>query len=456
MNKRYIRQIMLIIFTVLIISSNVYAGNRHLLHQVPELSNSLVTVGDVLHIGEDQIIAANGTRIDIYVDGQVVSSITDLTSNVTALITGDLTGNFRSELIIGTENSVVYIYQYQEGLWKRIDEHRYFWAPISRLLVNDITGNGWGDLVVMNSRGELFVLLSFQGELDIFWRSQTGNNVKMVELADLNGDGAAEIVLAHQSNQISVLSWHDSQLELMWENYPWGSVEGLMVGKINANQRYPEIMVTTSQGMFYSWQWSGVDYTITRRFAQTLEGKSLYLESIGLINFSKDQGLNLYRVNSDSLTKQWEVIGLKLVEIYQVNGRKLVKDSNSDYYWLDDFDINRVTVLLDGKLQNVTPEIIYIGGQTYLPLKETAEFLGWEVLGNRRLFITKNLDYIIIEPNNSGIIWNNLPVPVSVNMIRHGSRIYLSTDFFKILGYNVNFNPLTFELVYTPIRRIWF
>ena len=116
MNKRYVRQIMLIIFTVLIISSNVYAGNRHLLHQVPELSNSLVTVGDVLHIGEDQIIAANGTRIDIYVDGQVVSSITDLTSNVTALITGDLTGNFRSELIIGTENSVVYIYQYQEGL----------------------------------------------------------------------------------------------------------------------------------------------------------------------------------------------------------------------------------------------------------------------------------------------------------------------------------------------------
>ena len=49
-----------------------------------------------------------------------------------------------------------------------------------------------------------------------------------------------------------------------------------------------------------------------------------------------------------------------------------------------------------------------------------------------------------------------MPVPVSVNMIRHGSRIYLSTDFFKILGYNVNFNPLTFELVYTPIRRIWF
>ncbi|MFY9436523.1 MAG: VCBS repeat-containing protein, partial [Limnochordia bacterium] len=172
--------LMFLLSLLIIAGCSLTAQADYLLEELPYLHNSVVAVASVLNNGRDQIISGLGNELRIYDQGVLIGTITGFAGNVTAVAAGDLTGDFRPEIIIGTDNFNFYVYQHVQGTWRQVVERRYLWSPVVRLLVADITGNGWGDVVVLTERGEAFVYLGWDGELDLFWRSQPNANVKYV------------------------------------------------------------------------------------------------------------------------------------------------------------------------------------------------------------------------------------------------------------------------------------
>src|SRR5690625_4638420 len=137
---------MIIFFSLVIIHDVVRAD--YLFYELAYLDNSILAVADVLDTGRDQIIAGNGSEVRIYDQGQVQELISLFSVTVTAIAVGDLTGDFRPEILIGTDKGSYYVYQRIQGQWHQIVEQRYLWAPVTYLEVCDLTGNGWGDVIV--------------------------------------------------------------------------------------------------------------------------------------------------------------------------------------------------------------------------------------------------------------------------------------------------------------------
>ena len=176
--------------------------------------------------------------------------VSDLSSSVTALAVGDLTGDFRPELLVGTDNAgAFYVYELRGGKWQRAGRARYLWEPVTYLAVHDINNDGWGDVLALNRSGHAEVFLSWEGELYSFWRA---SGVKHFLAADVDQDGIVEMVFTTEAGNVGVLKWSDQQLETLWENYPWGTIESLVVLEDRAA---PEWIVVTSRKMLYGWRW---------------------------------------------------------------------------------------------------------------------------------------------------------------------------------------------------------
>ncbi len=425
------------------------------MNELPHLDGGVVIVGSVYNTGTQQLIVGKGNQVSIYDGNQTIGTITGFSGNVTALAVGDMNGNFRQEILIGTDDFNVHIYQLVQDEWKEIGVKRYFWAPIASILVADITGNGWGDMIVTNARGDAYIYLSWEGKLDIFWRSPPNEPVKYVLSHDLTGNKACEVVLAHQSGSVEVIGWQDEKLRTLWQGYPWGTIESMVIAPLAENDKV-QLIVTTDQNMFYSWLWDGITFTPINHFNQNLAGIiTEFHPDFGLVALSSKSGITTYSMGYNALQESYSIHLAGITRVIIWNGTLMVNGASGKYYKLQSINPEYIEVYFEEKQIESEIDFILEEGRLYASFEDISKALGW--LGFRtkdRIYFVKGLNYLVLDKVKGHITWHNVSLPVDPLISKNG-RFYLSLNSLSILGYQAQLDCLNNRLDLTQQWGWW-
>lgn len=417
----------------------------------PELRGAVLLVDDLLDIGEPQVILGRQNSVYVAHDDVVKELVSDLPGSVTALAAGDLTGDFRPELLVGTDNAgAFYIYERQGDSWRRSGRARYLWEPVQMLAVHDINDDGWGDVLVLNGKGDAEIYLSWEGELYRFWRAA---NINHFTAADIDGDGVVEILFTSRQGQVAVLKWDEQQLVTIWENYPWGTIESLVV--IDEGSR-PEWIVVTSQKMLYGWRWQNDTVVTTRHFHAPELGELLsYVPGNGLLSFSPSRGASMFTLGSSSVKELWNVPDVTGEQVYPFFESYLVRDTSNEYFLLQPSD-GRWKVLLGE--QDITEEITLrtADGQFFAELTSAAQGLGLSLFGREPWYIIGSNGFVSINVGERFTERDNLRFPLSAAAFVDGDDLFVPIDIFNYLGWTVEVDRARQQIRFTQRWGWWY
>ena len=237
----------------------------------PALSGVHVLVSDLY--GQESLLIGKEQGVFIRAeDGE--RQLVEVAGRVTALAVGDVTGDFRHDLAVGTDRGVE-LYIYIQSVT----------APGKGTATRSICGIPWSDW-------ECMISTATAGEM--WWRSRTkvkplcicpGRAISSLcgkvrlgsmvgfEVPDVDQNGYPDLIIALRSGYVAVLTWGEEEFVTLWENYPWGAVESLV---IIPHATSPEWLVVTSQKMLYAWRWQNGEVTTSRKFeAPSLGGAPL-------------------------------------------------------------------------------------------------------------------------------------------------------------------------------------
>ncbi|NLJ74247.1 MAG: VCBS repeat-containing protein [Firmicutes bacterium] len=430
------------------------AGATHYMRvDEPELEGAAILIADVYELGHNQMIVAKDREILFMAQDEILASISGLSGNVTALAVGDLTGDYRSELVVGTDNAgAVYFYEYDGHAWKRFGRPQYLWDPVTFLEVHDFNNDGWGDLVVVNDKGEAQILMSWEGELYRFWQSPAGKRVVQLAVSDINGDGFPEVIYTLDSGYVGILQWEDQELVLLWENYPWGSIDSLVVLD---DRTLPEWLVVTNQKMIYGWRWDSGEVVLNRHFYAPDIGEIVfYVPDSGLLSFSRKKGASLYNLQSSALKELWNVPDVSGVAVFP-NGREyLVKDSDCSYYWLVPSD-DEWSIMVNGRDISEQVDLLVRGGSLLCNLVQSGQELGYSVVGDGPWHILGLGNYLTVETGSAAVELDGLKIPLSEPIIEEKGLPYAPLDFFGLLGWSAQIDRARQQINFTDRWGWW-
>ncbi|HEY7423309.1 MAG TPA: VCBS repeat-containing protein [Gemmataceae bacterium] len=180
--------------------------------------------------------------------------------NQTVMAAADLTGNGKTDLVVGVGDGgvVVLMPGKKAGTFKApvgLGSTNY---EVSSIAVGDINNDGKPDIVVGEDTepgalgehvGAISVLLgNGKGGFGLPVNFYAGAPAKYMALADLNGDGLLDIVtdngvLLNSNSQIALMNQGPSSVPRGWacQNYNFGAINGLALGDLNGDGR-PDIV----------------------------------------------------------------------------------------------------------------------------------------------------------------------------------------------------------------------
>ncbi|HHT72583.1 MAG TPA: VCBS repeat-containing protein [Firmicutes bacterium] len=417
----------------------------------PELDGTVLLVADLYDTQEPQVVLGRHSGVHIVADGEGRQIIGDLPGTVTALAAGDLTGDFRPELLVGTDNAgAFYIYEHRDGKWLRVGRARYLWEPISYLAVHDINNDGWGDVLALNRLGEAEVFLSWEGELYSFWRA---SGVRHFRAADIDQDGVDEIIFTRAQGHIGILKWTDQQLEILWENYPWGTIESFFVVE---DGPMPEWVVVTSQKMLYGWRWQNGQVSSTRHFHAPLLGEFLtYIPGAGVLSFARSRGASMLQVQAGGVQELWNVPDVWGEQVYPLQDSFLVRDSSYNYFLLAPSD-GRWQVFRGE--ENITDEfeLVWQDGLMFTEVGRAATSLGLSLFGTDPLYIIGNNGFVRTALGDAGAVRDGLTFPLPGAPFSADDSLYVPVEVFNLVGYRVDVDQARQQVRFMPHWGWWY
>lgn len=399
----------------------------------PELEGTVLLVADLFDTQEPIVVLGRRNGVSVVRDGEEQQIVKDLPGSVTALAAGDLTGDFRPELLVGTDNAgAFYVYELRSGRWERSGLARYMWEPVSYLAVHDINNDGWGDVLALNREGQAEVFLSWQGELYSFWRA---SGVKHFRAADIDQDGVDEIIFTRSAGHIGILKWRDQQLETLWENYPWGTIESFFVVE---DASIPEWIVVTSQKMLYGWRWQNGQVVSTRHLHAPLLGELLtYVPGTGILSFAKSRGASLFQLRANGVQEVWNVPDVWGEQVYPVNDDSfLVRDSDFTYFLLAPSD-GRWRIYCNQEDVTAEMELVVEDGVMFVDVRQAADCLGLSLFGTNPLYIIGRRGFVKVSLGETGAERDGLVFPLAAAPFSTGEATYVPLDVFSLAGLDV-------------------
>ncbi len=428
------RRTLLLILATFFWFTGVFHAAPYIVVDEPAFKGAVVLFGDLFQRDQVECLVGKGQSLYL-VDGEEQQElITDIPGRITALALGDLTGDLRHNLVVGTDGAgALYFYTLRGGEWKREAEPIYLWDSIRYLGVYDLNNNGWGDVVALTEGGELTIFISWEGRLYPFWKSPPQEVVTNVQVLDINQDGQPDVIYTYASGYVGILTWDDQEFTTLWENYPWGAIDGLVVLPVSGA---PEWLVVTSQKMLYGWKWKDGEVVNSRHFYASGLGEHLfYIPSEGLLSFSEKTGISLFELHLSGVTELWRVPGVSGCEAFYVDSEFILRDCQFNYYRLVP-DSGEWSILLNGK--DITERISFYeeeDGQLYFNLTEIGPELGFSVFHLGDWYFLKDNHHLRINPQSRRIECNGLLIPFQGSIIVKDGVPFAGPEIFPLFGW---------------------
>lgn len=438
-----------VVISILLLSAASGAAT-YIAVEVPELRNSVLRVADLYSQGESMLLLGQGHSVSTLAEDTVVPLIDGISGRISALAVGDVNGDLRSELVVGTDSGgALYFYAEKGGTWERQGQPQYLWDTIRLLEIHDFNNDGWGDVLVLTGKGEAHVLLSSEGTLYPFWKSKPGEVVVGVEVIDVDHNGYPEVIYAFQSGYIAVLDWEEQGFTVLWENYPWGSIESLVV---LPHQSSPEWLVVTSQKMVYGWRYRNGEVVSSRLFEGNELGEHLfYFTGQGLLSLSQKTGISLFELQSASVSEKWRIPGIFGNQAFSFEGALYFRDPSGIYYKLVEGS-NRWRIFLQNQEITESVEVLNHEGELFYRLPDLAESLGLIVHKGKSWYYVLGSHEVVLDPEHNCIRYDNVVIPMTNSILDMGGLPYVSAEVFPVFGWRVE---LDFSRQHVIFRQNW-
>ena len=442
----------MLVLTLLIVPITALAS-PYIVVDEPALKGAIILIADLYNRGETTCLVAQGSSIYLVENGTKTEIINNISGQISAMAVGDLTGDLKNNLIVGTANAgALYVYQEQNGHWVRVGQPLYMWDTIQKLEVHDFNNDGWGDLLILTGQKEAQILLSWEGKLYPFWKTGSDQRVIDWQVVDVNQDGFDDLIYIVQSGYIGILTWDDQEFVSLWENYPWGQMESLIV---LPQQRSPEWIAVTSQKMLYGWRWQDGEVVLSRHFHAADLGESIFhVPGQGLLSFSKKTGASLFELKSGSISENWRVPGVFATKAFYHDGTYFFSDAALNHYrlvpgngqWRIFVNNEEITDLVQTREYN---------GQLYYNLQELGSVLGFTVISGGDWHFLKDGHYLTIEPGTDYVKTAGLKIPITGSIHSWEGAPYVTGDLLPIMGWSIELDRARQQIWLYPNWGWW-
>lgn len=237
-----------------------------------EPGNYVAALGNLVGDSAEELVLAVDNGIFVYTWDQtnhtyvLTSHVTDVSAPVSALALGDFFAENRRELLVGTSGSgLIRVYRMTDDGLQFASTVVRLWSTVRQIVTVDMDGDGRREIVALSENGDVVALRPQSTGYAEIWRKQGGNNpVRLLTVGDLTGDGLPEIIIAREQGYIGIYGWRRSRedtktgadveasWELLHEAFPWGAVRTLDLVDLDRNGKL-YILVLTDQGLLYAY-----------------------------------------------------------------------------------------------------------------------------------------------------------------------------------------------------------
>lgn len=418
----------------------------------PELFGASVLVADLHGDGQEKLLLGKEGGVFVLDEGGLQQFI-EVPGRVTAVAVGDVTGDFRHDLAVGTDRGgALYLYTERAGTWERHGHAQYLWDTIIQLGIHDFNGDGWGDVVALTDKGEAYVYLSREGNLFPLWKSPAGELVVGCAVLDVDRNGYPDLIFTLRTGYVAVLTWGEEEFVPLWENYPWGAVESLAVV---SDASSPEWLVVTSQKMLYAWRWQNGEVINSRKFeAQSLGERLVYIPKHGLLSLSSVTGISLFELQSSEVVEKWRVPGLFGDDAFFYAGDFYFRDPSGAYLRLVEGAESWRVFVHDQEVTGYV-DVLRRDGQLYVNLLNLAPILGLTARLEGGWKVSAGPMEVTLWPERTVLDWQGFLIPLGSPLVEEGGLPFLPMEVLPLLGWTVQIDALRQLVVFVENWGWW-
>lgn len=417
----------------------------------PDLWDAVILLDGSVSPGSNSLVVGQGQSVFLVTGEERLEIIRDLTGKLSALALGDLNGDLRDDLLLGTASAgALYIYTERNGAWERQGQPQYLWDSIVKLAIHDFNQDGWGDVATLTEQGVLHILLSQEGKLVPFWKSPADQVVTAFEVMDVDGNSFPDLIFTYHSGYVGAITWRGNQFSTLWENYPWGLIESLVV--IPAQSEW---LVVTSQKMLYGWRYQNSEIVASRHFHAADLGEHLYhIPGVGLLSFSRKSGAALFELKSASVTEKWRVPGVFGSHAFYFQGDYYFRDSKGDFHRIIEGD-GGWRLFINGQDISDQVEVVERDGKLAYGLAELGRAMGYTVFGAANWHLIRGDRYFRVLPGRNLVEYDELSIPLAHPVWMIEGKPFLPTELLSLFGWQAEIDPARKHVVFSKNWGWW-
>lgn len=429
----------------------------------PDLSVPPATafvLADVTGIGRTELVAVGPQGLFVLAPAgsdpgdaawEKIVALPPLPAPATAVAVGDFIGDGMPAIAVGTAQAgAVYLLRWTGTDWSVVAQTGYLWAPITKLIAADLSGDGLAELIATDESGGVTVFAWRERTLDPVWQSpEMYGRILHVDVFASRDDEDARIVMVDDQGRLTTWSWPLSRPDA--QAFVWGTPTSLAVATVA--QDTAEVIVTTNERLLYRFV---LDNSQLSPAAPPLHDERLPFDrsmAIRLPGESTDRllayspsGLGLWRVagTSINLVDEGWADGLTAAAQWPGTGSLIIAEGDGVISVWTRQPTDYFAFIIDGERRELRDPPIYQQSQVMLSARDWADVFGLQLYWDstrQRLTALGRRTYAIVTVGDRQVMLPQGIRSVSMTPILRDGRTYVPPEFPTWFGADYQWDP---------------